>query len=73
MSNELPPLPEGFKLISGTRSPPKGDDARYYIMLRCGFVTKDTYAPDQLKWIHGNHSGDVIAVKRDKGSKHGTG
>jgi hypothetical protein len=57
------PVPKGFIRISGKRKPP--DNGPFYIQLRCGFVDRRVaYTRDQLVWIHGNHAGDVVAIKR---------
>lgn len=64
MTNDLPPLPEGFKRISG-KDKPMDPNSRWFVQLRCGFVDRRiAYAPSQLKWIHGFHSGDIVAVQR---------
>lgn len=54
----------GFTKISGTRSPPRGDQ-RYFIQLRMGFVDRRiSYSAEQLEWKHDGSAGDIIAVKR---------
>lgn len=66
MQNDLPPLPEGFRRVSGKRAPA---DGLWHIQLRGidgqGFVdTRIAYEPSALVWVWGGHSGDVVAVKR---------
>ena len=61
MTHDLPP---GFQRISGTRAPPDRGQ-RYFIQLRQGFADlRVNYAVKDLVWKHGNHAGDVVAVKR---------
>lgn len=56
-------LPDGFQRISGKRTPPS--EGPWQIMLRCGHVDlRHTYETRQLVWIHGDHSGDIIAVRK---------
>jgi hypothetical protein len=64
--HDLPPLPEGFKRCSGKRAP---SDGEWFIQLRGidgqGFIdTRIAYAPNQLRWVWGPNSGDIVAVKR---------
>lgn len=59
-------IAEGFRKISGKRSPPRSDK-RYFIQLRMGFADKRTsYTADQLVWKHDGSPGDIVAVKEDK-------
>jgi hypothetical protein len=54
---------DGFRLISGKRSPPR-DGKRYFIQLRMGFVDERiSYTAEQLCWVHDGGPGDVVAVK----------
>ena len=53
----------GFRLVSGKRSPPKGEQ-QYFIQLRNGFADERiSYLPSQLRWIHDGGSGDIVAVR----------
>jgi hypothetical protein len=62
VTDDLPPLPPGFRPCSGKRSPPRGD-TRYYIQLRNGFADmNNAYTASQLRWIWEGHAGDVVAV-----------
>lgn len=64
MRNDLPPIPEGWKRTSGKRAP---SGAKWHIMLRNGFAdTRIAYEPQQLRWVHEGHCGDVVAVKQAK-------
>jgi len=59
LTHEIPP---GFRTVSGKRSPPHG--TQWNIALRNGWHSTDrVYAAEALCWIHGGHSGDVIAVR----------
>jgi hypothetical protein len=63
MADDLPPLPHGFRRISGKRSPPR-NGTRYFIQLRQGFTDmNNTYSAEQLNWIWQGHAGDVVAIK----------
>ena len=60
--DNLPPLPPGFRQLTGKRAPPTGDK-RYHVQLRTGFADMtNSYTRDQLIWIWGGHAGDVVAV-----------
>ena len=51
------PIPaNGFRLISGKRSPPKGDK-RYEVQFRNG------YTAAELRWIHDGSDWDVVAIR----------
>ncbi len=40
-------------------------DGLWHIRLRCGFTdTRVAYPAASLKWIWGNHAGDIISAKR---------
>lgn len=61
--DDLPPLPPGFRRVSGKRKPPDADK-RYYIQLRQGFVDeRNSYTRDQLVWIWDGSAGDVVAIR----------
>lgn len=67
-TDDLPPLPDGFKRTSGKSGPREG---KWHIQLRGidgnGFVdTRVSYDHRQLRWIWDASSpaGDIIAVKR---------
>ena len=62
MPGPIGELPDGFHTVSGKRAPTGG---KWHIQLRCGFVDERiAYEPRQLVWLHGDHAGDIIAVKR---------
>lgn len=53
----------GFRMVSGKRSPPKGEQ-RYEVQFRCGYVDdRNTYTAAQLVWQHHGHGWDVVAVR----------
>jgi hypothetical protein len=63
VNDDLPPLPPGFRRISGKRAAPRGDK-RYHIQLRQGFVDeRNSYTADQLRWVWDGSAGDVVAVR----------
>ena len=62
-TDDLPPLPEGFKRCSGKRSPPR-DGTKYHVQFRSGYIDlKHTYEAAHLVWTHEGHEWDVIAVR----------
>jgi hypothetical protein len=64
MALPIDPIPApGFTLISGKRSPPKGE-RRYTVQFRSGWIDRaNTYTASQLVWIHDGSSWDVVAIK----------
>lgn len=58
------PIPaNGFRLISGKRSPPKGDK-RYEVQFRNSYVDrKHSYTAAELRWIHDGSDWDVVAIR----------
>lgn len=63
MSLPIQPIPApGFRMVSGKRSPPKGE-RQYHVQYRNGYVDRWTYTAAQLVWLHAGHDWDVVAVR----------
>ena len=62
-------LPKGFRPVSVTRSPPKGD-TKYEVAFRRlndrPFIDRTGYTASQLVWVHTGGSWDVVAVREIK-------
>lgn len=55
----------GFRLVSGKRGPPAGDNVRYQVQFRNGFIDQNnTYTAGQLRWKHDGSDWDVVAVRK---------
>lgn len=63
MALPISPIPApGFQMVSGKRSPPKGEQ-RYEVQYRNGYVDQWTYTAAQLVWQHHGHDWDIVAVR----------
>ena len=61
-TDDLPPLPDGWKRCTGKSGPREG---KWHIQLRMGWADERVaYEHSAIKWIWGYHCGDVVAVRR---------
>lgn len=64
-SHELPPIPPGYKRITGQQNPPDASK-RYWVAFRCGAMDLTApYPVEGTRWIWGDEPDDfdIIAVK----------